>query len=118
MTSATSRDVKTGIMGASELPVPPGLPLGLGAAVQAATSSIVSPRGAAKRKMTAGFNPGFMSGLSPAASMSGSVSPPSSSNAPGENLLCVGYTFIFLQDSVYLSRYLSMCASKFSLGMI
>ena len=117
MTSATSRDVKTGIMGASELPVPPGLPLGLGAAVQAATSSIVSPRGAAKRKMTAGFNPGFMSGLSPAASMSGSVSPPSSSNAPGENLIC-GYTFISLQESVYLSRYPSVCASKFSLGTV
>ena len=100
MSSATSRDLKTGIMGASELPVPPGLPLGLGAAVQAAASNIVSPRGAAKRKITAGFNPGFMSGLNPAASMSGSVSPPSSSNsnAPGE-LLTYFYISVSKQES-------------------
>ena len=83
MSSAASRDVK---MGASEMPA--GLPLGLGAAVQAAASSIVSPRGAAKRKTTAGFNPVLMSGLNPTASMAGSLSPPgsSSSNAPGEKM--------------------------------
>ena len=87
VSSAASRDVKTAVMGASEMP--PGLPLGLGAAVQAAASSIVSPRGAAKRKTTAGFNPVLMSGLNPTASMTaGSLSPPgsSSSNAPGEKI--------------------------------
>ena len=86
VSSAASRDVKTAVMGASEMP--PGLPLGLGAAVQAAASSIVSPRGAAKRKTTAGFNPVLMSGLNPTASMAGSLSPPgsSSSNAPGEKM--------------------------------
>ena len=84
MASAASRDVKTAVMGASEMP--PGLPLGLGAAVQAAASSIVSPRGAAKRKAGAAFNPVLMSGLNPATSMTGSLSPPggSGSNAPGE----------------------------------
>ena len=85
MTSAASRDVKTAVMGASEMP--PGLPLGLGAAVQAAASSIVSPRGAAKRKAGAAFNPVLMSGLNPVASMPRSLSPPggSGSNAPGEH---------------------------------
>ena len=74
VTSAASRDVKTAVMGASEMP--PGLPLGLGAAVQAAASSIVSPRGAAKRKAGAVFNPVLMSGLNPVASLPRSLSPP------------------------------------------
>lgn len=86
VTSAASRDVKTAVMGASEMP--PGLPLGLGAAVQAAASSIVSPRGAAKRKAGAAFNPVLMSGLNPVASLTRSQSPPggSGSNAPGEHI--------------------------------
>ena len=87
VTSAASRDVKTAVMGASEMP--PGLPLGLGAAVQAAASSIVSPRGAAKRKAGAAFNPVLMSGLNPVASLQArSLSPPggSGSNAPGEHI--------------------------------
>ena len=116
MTSAASRDVKTAVMGASEMP--PGLPLGLGAAVQAAASSIVSPRGAAKRKAGAAFNPVLMSGLNPvasglnpAASMTRSLSPPggSGSNAPGEhNYILFTYTYPTASRATFYDDVFSM----------
>ena len=57
VTSAASRDVKTEVKGASE--IPPSPPSGLGPAVNATALNVINPRGVTELTAGAVFNPVF-----------------------------------------------------------